>query len=132
MDQRTILIADDQTHMRFLLRASLAPLGCRILSAGSGEEALATAASTPIDLFLTDFEMPGLSGVQTAQRLKAIPQYADLPIILITARGQKRIRDEAALAGVTLVLTKPFSPSELLETLQRLLANTEGAVAARG
>lgn len=128
--QRTILIADDQNYMRLLLRASLAPLGCRILSVGSGEEALAIAAATRIDLLLTDFEMPGLSGVQTAQRLKACPQYTDLPIILITARGQKRIRDEAALAGVTLVLTKPFSPTELMETLQRLLANAEGAAAA--
>lgn len=130
MDQRTILIADDQTHMRLLLRTSLAPLGCRILSASSGEEALATAAATPIDLLLTDFEMPGLSGVQTAQRLKASPQYANLPIILITARGQKRIRDAATLAGVILVMTKPFSPMELLETLQRLLASEEGGAAA--
>jgi CheY-like chemotaxis protein len=114
------------------LRASLAPLGCRIVSVGSGEEALAIAAATPIDLLLTDFEMPGLSGVQTAQRLKASPQYAKLPVILITARGQKRIRDEAALAGVTLVLTKPFSPAELLETLQRLLAIEQGGAAVSG
>lgn len=127
MHRRTILIADDQKHMLLLLRMSLAPVGCRILTANSGEEVLIKAASTPIDLLLIDFEMSGLTGVQTAQQLKATPPYPDLPIILITARGQTRIRAEAALAGVTLVVTKPFSPAELLETVLRLLSQPRAA-----
>jgi two-component system phosphate regulon response regulator PhoB len=128
--EHTILIADDQKHMLLLLQASLAPLGCRILTAGSGEEALIQAAATRIDLLLIDFEMSGLTGVQTARQLKESPQYADLPIVMITARGQKRIRAEAALAGVALVILKPFGPAELLETVRRLLTGSETAAAS--
>jgi CheY-like chemotaxis protein len=127
MHQRTILIADDQKHMLTLLQASLAQIGCRILTANSGEEALAKAASTPIDLLLIDFEMSGLTGVQTVRQLKESPHYAKLPIIMITARGQNRIRADATLAGVTVVVLKPFSPAELLETVRRLLTGSETA-----
>jgi CheY-like chemotaxis protein len=127
MHRKTILIADDQTHMLLLLQMSLASIGCRILTASSGEEVLIKAASTPIDLLLIDFEMLGLTGVQTAQQLTATPPYADLPIVLITGRGQKRIRAEATLAGVTLIVTKPFSPAELLETVRRLFSQPRTA-----
>jgi len=120
----TILVADDQKHMLVLLEASLAPLNCRMLAASSGEEVLVQAASTPIDLLLIDFEMAGLTGVQTVRQLKENPRHADLPIIMITARGQSRIRVEAMLAGVTLVILKPFSPVELLEAVRRLLKQT--------
>jgi CheY-like chemotaxis protein len=125
MHQRTILIADDQKHMLTLLQAIMAPMGCRILKASSGEEALAKAASTPIDLLLIDFEMSGLTGVQTVRQLKESLHYANLPTIMITARGQNRIGADATLAGVTLVILKPFSPAELLETARRLLIGSE-------
>ena|SRR6187402_94058 len=118
----TILIADDQPHMLMLLQASLAPIGARILTAKSGEDALLKAAATTIDLLLTDFEMGGLTGVETVRQLKERPPYGNLPIIMITARGQNRVRVDAMQAGVTLILPKPFSPAELLETVQRLLA----------
>jgi len=121
MDYPTILIADDQMHMLALLQASLLPLGGRILKAGSGEEALVTAASTKIDLLLIDFEMLDLTGVETVRQIKQSPAYLDLPVIMITARGQNRIRVEATLAGVTQIILKPFSPKALLETVRRLL-----------
>ncbi|MEA3212754.1 MAG: hypothetical protein QOE70_5811 [Chthoniobacter sp.] len=122
MHHPAILIADDQKHMLMLLQASLASIGGRILTASSGEEVLVKAAATPIDLLLIDFEMSGLTGVETVRRLKGNPAYANLPIIMITGRGQNRVRAEATQAGVTLVVLKPFSPVELLETVQRLLA----------
>ena len=125
-----ILIADDQKHMLMLLQASLASIGGRILTAGSGEEALLKAATTSIDLLLIDFEMSGLTGVETVRQLKASPRYAQLPIIMITARGQNRVRTEATQAGVSLVVLKPFSPAELLETVQRLLAEPAQIAAA--
>lgn len=122
MRKFTILITDDQKHMLLLLQASLAPIGCRILTASNGEEALLKASTTTIDLLLIDFEMPGLSGLDAVRKLKQTPAYAELPIILVTARGQNRIRLEAREAGVTLIVLKPFSPKELLETVRRLLA----------
>jgi CheY-like chemotaxis protein len=122
MHHPAILIADDQKHMLMLLQASLAPIAGQILTASSGEEALVKAAATSIDLLLIDFEMSGLTGVETVRKLKSSPPYANLPIIMITGRGQNRVRAEAIQAGVTLVILKPFSPVELLETVRRLLA----------
>jgi len=121
MSSPTVLIVDDHKHMLKLLRLTLDPTGCRILTADSGEEALVKAAATPIDLLLIDFEMPGLTGVETARQLRESPQYANLPIVLITGRGQSRISAEATHAGVAVVMTKPFSPMELIETVKRLL-----------
>ena len=100
----TILIADDQKHMLILLRASLAGIGARILTAHSGEETLVKAAATPIDLLLIDFEMPDLTGVETVRQLRENPRFANLPIIMITARGQNRVRADALDAGVTLII----------------------------
>lgn len=121
----TILIADDQKHMLMLLQATLASSDRRIVTARSGEEVLVKAASTTIDLLLIDFEMLGLTGVQTVCQLKQNPQYTHLPVIMITGRGQNRIRVEAQQAGVTLVIQKPFSPAELLETAERLLTGSD-------
>jgi len=123
--EATILIADDQKHMRTLLQAIVARIGCRILTASSGEEALAIASTTPIDLLLIDFEMSGLTGVETVSRLKESPSAAKLPVIMITGRGQNSIRIEATRAGVTLVIPKPFSPAELVVTIRQLLSASE-------
>ncbi len=119
--QRTILIADDQKHMLALMRSILSRAGFSTVTAASGEEALIKAESTAIDLLLTDFEMSGLTGIETAQRLRQRAAYSDLPVILITGRGQSRIRTEAISAGIALVISKPFSPTELVETIRRLL-----------
>jgi two-component system phosphate regulon response regulator PhoB len=130
MSSPTVLIADDHKHMLKLLRMSLEPTGCRIITADCGEEVLVKAAAIPVDLLLIDFEMTGLTGVETARQLRDIPQYANLPIILITGRGQSRICADATQAGVSVVMTKPFSPMELVETVQRLLSKRTGSAEA--
>jgi CheY-like chemotaxis protein len=122
---QTVLIVEDQKHMLLLLHASVEPIGCQILTASSGEEALAKAAAAPIDLLLIDYELSGPTGVQTVRQLKQSLPYAHLPAILITGRGEMRIRAEAALAGVTLVMLKPFSPTELLETVRQCLTGSK-------
>ena len=126
----TILIADDQKHMLTLLQSTVSRIACRIVTAASGEEALAQAAATTIDLLLIDFQMSGLTGVETVRELKTNPAYADLPVILITGRGQNRIRTEAIRAGISQVISKPFSPVELIETIRRLLPHHDGVPAS--
>ena len=118
--QPIILIADDQKHMLAVLNATLGKTG-QILTASSGEEVLIKAAETPIDLLLIDFEMSGLTGVETVRQLKQTQDYESLPVIMITGRGQNNVRTEARGAGVTLVVSKPFSPIELLEIVCQLL-----------
>jgi CheY-like chemotaxis protein len=113
MKPKVILITEDEAHMRRLLEFTLARTGQQLAMAVSGEEALARAQAAPIDLLVIDVGLPGMSGFVTVKAIKALPSYGNLPIIMLTARGQTDIRDEATQLGVRAFLTKPFSPTEL-------------------
>jgi CheY-like chemotaxis protein len=115
------LIVDDEAHMRRLLQFSLAKTGARLLLAANGREALELAAAHPIDLIVIDFVMPDFDGFATLRQLRQEPRYAKLPAIMLTSRGQTELRQVAAELGVDVFLTKPFSPIELTQHVQRLL-----------
>ena len=119
---KTILIVDDEKHILKVLEFSLAESGCAIETASSGAEALRKAASHTIDLLLIDYQMPGMNGFETVHELKNNEKYAELPVIMLTGRGQSEIRAEAETTGVSLFLNKPFSPTELLRHARRLIA----------
>jgi len=118
---KTILIVDDERHMACLLTSILRQTGCRLVGAASGEEALRAAAETPVDLALVDVGLPGIDGFETSRRLREMPGGADLPVIVLTARGQEHVRRSAEATHATLFLTKPFSPLELRAQVAALL-----------
>jgi CheY-like chemotaxis protein len=118
---KTILIVDDEKHILKVLEYSLAESGCIIETASNGEDAIRKAGSQTIDLLLIDYQMPGMNGFETVHELKNNEKYAELPVIMLTGRGQSEIRAGAATAGVSLFLNKPFSPTELLRHVKRLM-----------
>jgi two-component system, sensor histidine kinase and response regulator len=118
----TILIADDERINRALLRAYLVAGGHEIQEATNGEEAVAIAAATPIDLALLDVMMPGLDGFETTRRLKAAHADHFLPIILVTALTDQPSRRLGLLAGADEFLCKPVDPEELTLRIRNLLA----------
>jgi len=122
MSAKTILISDDESHMRRLLALTLAKTGETLVLAESGEEALSKAAAGPVDLLVIDVGLPGMSGFDTVKAIKALPAYATLPVIMLTARGHTTVREEAAALGVRAFFTKPFSPMELAAKARELLA----------
>jgi CheY-like chemotaxis protein len=81
---KRILIVDDLDLWRHLARAILLEAGYEVTEAESGEEAIRLAQSSPPDLVLTSLEMPKLNGVETARRLRALPRFESVPIILLT------------------------------------------------
>ena len=117
---KTLLIVDDERHMLHLLQYTLAKTGCRILTAGSGEEAVQLAADLPIDLAVIDVGLPGIDCFETLAILRERPGYATLPALILTARGQADLRTHAEASQV-LFLTKPFSPIELRRQILDLL-----------
>lgn len=119
--QPTLLIIDDEPHMRRLLQFTLAKTGARLLLAANGREGLAQARDAAIDLVVVDFMMPDLDGFATLRELRQDPRYAKLPAIMLTSRGQTELRDVAEEVGVDVFLTKPFSPMELTQHVRRLL-----------
>jgi len=110
----TILIVDDEPLNVDLLEQELGGAGYRILSAGSGEQALALVAETVPDLILLDVRMSGMDGYETCERLKAAEATRAIPVIFLTALAETLEKVRAFRAGGVDYVTKPFEPEELL------------------
>ena len=119
-----ILIADDEPSLRLLVRATLsANKSFELLEAFDGNEALNKAQKELPDLILLDVMMPGLSGFEVCERLKNDPKTKNIVIIMLTAKGQQSDRDWAISVGTDYFLTKPFSPIELFNLIEKILIN---------
>jgi diguanylate cyclase (GGDEF)-like protein len=119
--QATILIVDDEPRNRDLLEALLKPEGYITVTANSGEEALAMVAEKPPDLILLDVMMPGMDGYDVAAKLKASPATRNLPIIMLSALGDRGSKLAGLSAGAEDFLTKPIDRVELWVRVRNLL-----------
>jgi CheY-like chemotaxis protein len=122
MSAKTILITDDEPHMRRLIEFSLKRTGHTLIQAESGEATLDLIGSQTIDLLLIDFGLEGINGLDTIHALRKLERGRNLPVVLLTARGDTGIKDAAQSAGVSAFITKPFSPVELSRLVAQLLA----------
>ncbi|PTY02906.1 two-component system response regulator [Verrucomicrobia bacterium LW23] len=123
MKNKRVMVVDDERHMQRLLHFNLEKTGCIVLPAMSGEDALEKAAATTVDLLIVDVMMPGIDGFTTVRKLREVPGYEHLPIIMLTARGQADVREAAAGLGISDFLTKPFSPIELVTRARELIGS---------
>lgn len=117
-----ILICDDEDVLRQLVRASLERGDYELLEAADGEEAIEVAAAQRPQLILLDMMMPGRTGLQVLEHIRADPLLAATPVIMLSARTQDNDRAAADDAGATVFLPKPFSPSDLAELVAKTLA----------
>lgn len=118
-EQRIILLVEDALAIRGLARRVLDAEGYGVLEASSAEEALQLAEeSERVDLLLTDFRLPGITGVELARRLAA--ENPDLVTVYMSGYGEEALAGEELVPGSTFV-QKPFSPVELAMTVRTLL-----------
>jgi two-component system chemotaxis response regulator CheY len=109
-----VLVVDDQLTMREFARIALQQIGVRhILDAENGRVALQTATTQPIDLIISDFNMPELDGLGLLRAVRGHPAVRKLPFILVTGRGDTELVTKAAQAGVNNYIVKPFTPDTL-------------------
>jgi two-component system phosphate regulon response regulator PhoB len=130
MSTKTILAVDDEAHILHVVSLKLQNAGFTVITANDAEEALEAAATAAIDLLITDYQMPGMSGLDLARRLHAEPGRKHLPAMLLTAHGLALEQVELAHAGITACMSKPFSPRDLLEKVHELLQDREVATPA--
>jgi len=116
-----ILVADDEAHIVHVLSMKLHNAGYTVICAMDGEEALELCVAERPDLLITDNQMPYMSGIELSSRIHQLARFARLPTILLTARGHDLSDEEINVAGIDLVLGKPFSPREVLEHVKQLL-----------
>jgi DNA-binding response OmpR family regulator len=128
--QAKILVVDDTEANLKLLRALLKGAGYEVLTAGSGTDGLKTAAGENPDLILLDIMMPDLTGFEVCQRLRAIPETSQIPIIFLTALHELEDHMKAVDVGGDDVLTKPINKLELLIRVKSLLRIRELTVQA--
>ncbi len=119
---KRVLIVEDQPDIRKLIRMTLEFEAYEIHEAADGAFGLNLARATKPDIVLLDVMMPGeLDGLQVCHRLKNDPATRHIKVVLLTARGQARDREAGQQAGADEYLVKPFSPLQLIETIERLL-----------
>jgi len=119
--QLTVLIADDEPHIRYLVGNKLKLAGYNVLIASNGQDCLALAREHRPSLIVTDFQMPMLSGYDMSVQLAGDAETAGIPIILLTARGHKLTDAELAATGIRVIVDKPFGPRDLLERVKGML-----------
>lgn len=118
---KTLLLADDEANLRMLARITLDDPDYRILEAADGTTALSLARTEHPDLLVLDWMMPGLTGIEVARLLRQDPTTSDIPIIMLTAKGQVADKEQGEAQGTYAYLVKPFSPLELLEKVESAL-----------
>lgn len=124
MEQRKILMVDDEERMRKLVRDFLVKRDFQVLEAGDGEEAIDIFfADKKIDLVILDVMMPKMNGWEV---LETIRKYSKVPVILLTAKSEERDELRGFELGVDEYITKPFSPKILVARVEALLRRTVG------
>jgi two-component system KDP operon response regulator KdpE len=114
-----VLVVDDEPAMRRVLRATLSASGFAIAEARNGEEAIESVLQKPVDVVLLDSNMPGMGGVETCRRIRALVPRAG--IVMITIRDTEDDKIEALEAGADDYVTKPFPVRELIARLRAVL-----------
>ncbi|SAI38896.1 chemotaxis two-component response regulator [Bordetella ansorpii] len=120
----TILVADDSTTMRMIVKTVLSQAGWQVLAAKDGQEALALAQTSQVDLVVSDWNMPVMGGLGLIRGLREQPQYQHTPVLVLTTEEDDISKSAARELGVSGWLNKPLDPQVLVELAAELLGET--------
>ena len=120
-----VLIVEDEAALVTMLRYNLESEGYRVSEAVDGEEAILLVIEEPPDLILLDWMLPSLSGIEVCRRIRRNESARDVPIIMLTARGEDSDRVRGLDSGADDYITKPFSPRELMARVRAVLRRSQ-------
>jgi two-component system alkaline phosphatase synthesis response regulator PhoP/two-component system response regulator VicR len=120
---KKILAVDDERHIVRLVQINLVKEGYEVITASNGREALEKAKAEKPDLVVMDVMMPEMDGFEALEKMKADPETASIPVIMLTAKAQDADVFSGWQKGADLYLTKPFNPSELLTFVKRIFSS---------
>ncbi len=121
MTPKMVLIVDDEPHIRYMLEFKLQQVGFDVMSTSNAAEAFELARKHCPDLVITDYQMPGTSGLELCVQLAASPQTNKLPALLLTARAHKVPMSDLQRTNVQGLVAKPFSPRDLIKRINEAL-----------
>lgn len=117
----SILLVDDSASMREMVSFTLKGVGHEVSEAEDGVEALEFAKKTPVDLVVTDVNMPNMDGITLTAELRKLDSYKFIPILILTTETGSVRKEQGKVAGATGWIEKPFDPDNLLGTINRVL-----------
>lgn len=118
---KTVLVVDDYASVRFYHLSLLRNAGYETLAASHGTEALTLIQQQPVDLVMLDLVMPSMSGQEVVRRIRAIPNRAVLPVLVITSESHQAGTEQLRADAACRILAKPILPADLLREIQLLL-----------
>ena len=121
MAENKVLVVDDEIHIVHVVSIKLRNNGYEVISAENGAEAFDLACREKPDIIVTDFQMPVMTGLEFVQKLRQSEQTKDIPVIMLTARGFAIEDESKEQLQISEFLSKPFSPKELLRTIDDIL-----------
>ena len=124
-----VMVVDDALSVRRSMQQLLEDAGYEVTAAMDGFDAIEKMRTTPPAIVLTDLEMPNLNGMDLTRRIRELPQFMELPVVMITSRATDKHRQLALDAGVNVYLTKPYTDADLLAHVRSLLARGTSATA---
>jgi len=126
---KRILLCDDELHILRAAEFKFKRAGYEVICAGDGEEGWERIQQSPPDIVVTDCQMPRLSGLGLAERIKNTPATAHLPVIMLSAKGFELSPEELRTQyGIRSLMAKPFSPRELFARVEAVLAGEDAGL----
>ena len=121
MANKKVLVVDDEIHIVHVVAIKLRNNGYDVISAGNGASALKLVQEEKPDIVVTDFQMPVMNGLELIENLRSDTSTENIPVILLTARGFAIDDEQKQKLQVSAILSKPFSPKELLRSIEDIL-----------
>ncbi len=123
MPARRILIADDEQYPTHILAHNVRRAGYEVSTADDGQQAYDAACKEAPDLIITDYQMPTLDGFEMCRKLRSNPATAQVPILMLTARGHRIPAEDLLQTSIRCMMPKPFSARQLIAKVQELLGD---------
>jgi len=117
----TILTVDDSASMRQMISFTLKGAGYEVVEAVDGRDAIEKMEIYPVQMLITDINMPNLDGIELVRKVRMHAVYRFIPIILLTTESQDTKRQEGKAAGATGWIVKPFKPDQLLNVVRKVI-----------
>ena len=122
---RHVLLIEDEPNIVEALSFIFLRDGWKVDAHSDGANAVATTVQTAPNAIILDVMLPNRSGFEILEELRSLPDYKDIPILMLTARGQSKDRDIAMARGASQYMTKPFSNAEVLQTMNALVGHLQ-------
>ena len=119
-----IVVADDEIHILRVLQLKLEGVGFEVITAHDGLQAWQIIGRYSPDLVVTDLQMPGMTGLEVAGLMAESTKFKAIPVVMLTARGFYLDQDELARTNIVTVVSKPFSPRNLVAIIDQILNST--------